>query len=450
MATDIATGGPFYDRARPSALEAVVRAYVRYVPALFFFIMLFSCDVDFYLADFRLYGLGLALNFCWFILSLIIAPIPFRTLFSTAFLPFAGLIAAMLLWSVVFQVNTGGNFIFSFMALRHWLLFLVAPNIYMAYRIGVSFQRMSKALLFALLCAWVIFVCIYMFVPLEKYSYSPDPAIARLVAKDWRGFRLMVFPYAPFVFSICYLLGLTVRRPFRLTLFEILFAGCIATLFLISLSRFISLAVFLGTFSYILGRYFLSYLQRYSVLLLLSLLIMLAMGVLFVLATALSFVSSTTDVSYLVRLSSFITVIQGIIAHPILGLGQASNYSISQQQLFGATFGAEDTGIFGLVFVYGAVGLVIYGALTICGLRCSIRAYMKSSTGEARYLMGTLLHYSIVLLFLMTFNPMSIDHYGVPMMGCVFGFSMVILWPKGAADGYTQARQSGGGDVLSP
>ena len=66
------------------------------------------------------------------------------------------------------------------------------------------------------------------------------------------------------------------------------------------------------------------------------------------------------DLSFLIRSQSTGIAWESFAQYPLLGFGQDSSGSLSYQDLFGESFYPSDTGLTGVAFQFGSLGVVLY------------------------------------------------------------------------------------------
>lgn len=271
--------------------------------------------------------------------------------------PLALILGIMLTSSVVFSVNFNGNILYSFFSAREFLLAFTGPGIYLLVRSGMSYQRVERAVWFALIALMLNYIFFYATMDLRAAFFSSDHTVSNLVTYDeWRGFRLK-----PPLFAVMVALSAALMLLFQSRKPQTLIPG----LAVLSLAIFIwSIVMFRSTLatlalSMILYPIFLSHKNRLPLIIVCAPLALIALPL--AAHLALSFFLGADGGS--IRAQAFSLAFEHIPQHFFLGAGEDSAYGDSYQYLVARYFYPSDLGLVGTFYKYGLVGTLLYLAM---------------------------------------------------------------------------------------
>jgi O-antigen ligase len=278
--------------------------------------------------------------------------------FYTVFLPAYSIALLVILYASVFSFRTGAPVLPSILAQRTYGFFLLAPVIYLLHLRGWRLADFERIFVCAAVLTIIGYFISYLTIDRESWALSGDIYKTTWVTYDeTRGYRLKA-PLFVLVFGVLYF-GRRIpgaRNLLSLGLMSALTALSIALL----ISNFPRSTVICTITALIIYKVFLSS-PRYAKLALV-LFPLLAMFGVFTLAYESDTASAAfgSDPSYTERVETAEKAWTFFQEHPFFGLGQASYYSLSFQDVMGNAFEPSDIGLLGVAFQYGLLGLSLY------------------------------------------------------------------------------------------
>ncbi|QIN83154.1 hypothetical protein GBA63_11245 [Rubrobacter tropicus] len=263
-----------------------------------------------------------------------------------------------LLYAFVFTLRTGADLFPSLWAQRYYAYVLLGPVVYMLYRRGwglADFRRVFVTTMVLIVAGRIV----------GDLTVSSTPLLL-----SGRLFVLQLGPYyddQTYLFRRMDFSALFVALYFGRRLFSspnpaaFAFRSSVAALstavLLVSLPRTLATGTVVALVLYGL---FLSRPERARVS---ALVLPLCLSTLVLAAPLLGgFLLSLFrhDLSFLTRSQSTGIALKSFAEYPIFGFGQDSSRSLSYQDLFGESFYPSDTGLTGVAFQFGIIGVLLY------------------------------------------------------------------------------------------
>lgn len=269
--------------------------------------------------------------------------------------------------ALAFAANAGTGVAPSLLAAREFLFILVAPTIYLLYRMGLELVIIERVFVTVLVLLALSYIFFYFRVDLQAAFFS-DGYMHYLVTWDeWRGYRLKPTSFALVLLTVLALFHVLLRGAELQRLLWLVILGIAGYIWFLIKARSMMATVVLAVLAYSVA--FIRP-NRINVLV-----VGVPLGLLLALPVADFFVShfmasSGGDV----RAAAYATAWQVIGQHPVFGYGQSSAYSLTYQQIFGPKFFPSDLGMVGIWFKYGTVGVVLYLGLHFMILTRLVRA----------------------------------------------------------------------------
>lgn len=129
-----------------------------------------------------------------------------------------------------------------------------------------------------------------------------------------------------------------------------------------------------------------------------------------------------------VRYKSGMIAWQSFLNTPILGFGQQSNSTLTEQKIFWYKFFSADLGLIGILFKYGAVGAVVYIAFSIFLIKRMISTnwMIKQATGKINPVIISLL--IVYLAFTLNIFLTPAFTYIPGITAGAFGIALTSIW----------------------
>lgn len=326
-------------------------------------------------------------------------------------------------YALLFSLHTGANPVPGILALRYYGALLVAPVLFLSYKLGVSIRTHERILLAALVLLLLNYTFNYFRIDPSVALHSDDHTIRAIVTYDeWRGYRLKPNYYS--FYLLTFLGFLVALRPGFGWLRPLGIAATLACLFWLGVLRPRAglLGMTAATLTYAL---FLVRPARLG-LFLTAAPVTVAAGTLLLAANASAFVDSfRSDWSFIARLQSYRIALSVIQEYPIFGFGQASYYSLSYQDVFGHHFYPGDIGLIGVGFRNGLAGVAFYVCFHLYLVQHMVRVnwrYLRRY-GQTTPGLVALTLLVIGLLPVLPTQPAFAFDFGLPVAGICLGFA---------------------------
>lgn len=276
------------------------------------------------------------------------------TLKAWVFKPMYLVFGIMIISSLAFYANYGGNALYSFFSAREFMLAFMGPGVYLLCRTGLPIAVFERTVSFALIALMLNYLVFYFTLDLKSLFFSTDHTLSNLVTyDDWRGFRLKPPLFAIMVGLMAALIGVGQSRSIL---------SWVVSLSVISIAVYIwSIVMFrstLATMALAMCLYPLVFASRNRVplVVVLSPLIILGLPVGFELMLDVFLGSDGGSL----RKKAFELAFEQIPGHFFFGAGEDNAYGISYQDIVAPYFYPDDIGLVGTLYKYGAVGAFLY------------------------------------------------------------------------------------------
>ncbi|MEH6635525.1 MAG: hypothetical protein V7700_08395 [Halioglobus sp.] len=276
------------------------------------------------------------------------------TLKAWVFKPIYLVFGIMIISSLAFYVNYGGNPLYSFFSAREFMLAFMGPGVYLLCRTGLPIVVVERTVRFALIALMLNYLVFYFTLDLKSLFFSTDHTLSNLVTyDDWRGFRLKPPLFAIMVGLMAALIGVGQSRSIL---------SWIVSLSVVSIAVYIwSIVMFrstLATMALAMCLYPIVFASRNRIplVVVLSPLIILCIPVGFELMLDVFLGSDGGSL----RKKAFELAFEQIPGHFFFGAGEDNAYGISYQDIVAPYFYPDDIGLVGTLYKYGAVGAFLY------------------------------------------------------------------------------------------
>ena len=276
------------------------------------------------------------------------------TLKAWVFKPMYLVFGIMIISSLAFYANYGGNALYSFFSAREFMLAFMGPGVYLLCRTGLPIAVFERTVSFALIALMLNYLVFYFTLDLKSLFFSTDHTLSNLVTyDDWRGFRLKPPLFAIMVGLMAALIGVGQSRSIL---------SWVVSLSVISIAVYIwSIVMFrstLATMALAMCLYPVVFASRNRIplVVVLSPLIILGLPVGFELMLDVFLGSDGGSL----RKKAFELAFEQIPGHFFFGAGEDNAYGISYQDIVAPYFYPDDIGLVGTLYKYGAVGAFLY------------------------------------------------------------------------------------------
>ena len=276
------------------------------------------------------------------------------TLKAWVFKPVYLVFGIMVISSLAFYANYGGNPLYSFFSAREFMLAFMGPGVYLLCRTGLPIAVVERTVSFALIALMLNYLVFYFTLDLKSLFFSTDHTLSNLVTyDDWRGFRLKPPLFAIMVGLMAALIGVGQSRSIL---------SWIVSLSVVSIAVYIwSIVMFrstLATMALAMCLYPVVFASRNRIplVVVLSPLIILGLPVGFELMLDVFLGSDGGSL----RKKAFELAFEQIPGHFFFGAGEDNAYGISYQDIVAPYFYPDDIGLVGTLYKYGAVGAFLY------------------------------------------------------------------------------------------
>lgn len=276
------------------------------------------------------------------------------TLKAWVFKPIYLVFGIMIISSMAFYSNFGGNPLYSFFSAREFMLAFMGPGVYLLCRTGLPLAVVERTVRFALVALMLNYLFFYFTLDLKALFFSTDHTLSNLVTyDDWRGFRLKPPLFAIMVGLMAALIGLGQSRSLL---------AWVVSLSVVSIAVYIwSIVMFrstLATMALAMCLYPVVFASRNRIplVVVLSPLIILFIPVGFELMLDVFLGSDGGSL----RKKAFELAFEHIPGHFFFGAGEDNAYGVSYQDIVAPYFYPDDIGLVGTLYKYGAVGAFLY------------------------------------------------------------------------------------------
>ncbi len=264
-----------------------------------------------------------------------------------------------------FSANAGVAIVPSLFASREFLISMLCPSLYFLYRLGFEVERIEKIFLITLVSLVFSYIFHYFRMDLRAAYFSPDHSIAGLVTFDpWRGYRLKTPSFAFYLLTVLAPMFIFTRKGITEKVKWILMTAFIIYIWILVSQRSMAASLIAATIAY---HFFFAKKVRLGLffMILPAAIIGITVGV----ESAIDHLSKQDPETDGVRYKSGMIAWESFLTTPMLGFGQQSNSTLTEQQIFWYKFFSADLGLIGILFKYGAVGAMVYVAFSIYLIR---------------------------------------------------------------------------------
>ena len=320
----------------------------------------------------------------------------------------------------VFSQNYGEPMLPSIAASREILIVFFGAGIYFLYRLGFEVELIEKLFVGTLVGLIINYLFHYYRMDLPSALNSPDHNVSALVVYDpWRGYRLVPTTVAMFLLAVYAPMRIFERRSTKDVLIWLVIIAMAIHALLLFKGRAASAVIIMSSLMYVF--FFLR--KRYIGLFFLSLPVIIA-GFSFIVISMPGHLAEG-DAGEQVRLESMKTAVKAIGDYPFLGYGQSSNYSRTEQDIFGPYFFSSDIGVLGTTAKYGLIGIAIYLFFSFFVIQRSVRTvwmYQKTYGKTQKLLIAIcILHLSMLMNIIL--NPKLVFVDGMTLTAFLIGYT---------------------------
>ena len=260
----------------------------------------------------------------------------------------------MIISSLAFYTNFGGNPLYSFFSAREFMLAFVGPGIYLLCRTGLPLAAVEKTVRFTLIALMLNYLLFYFTLDLKSLFFSNDHTLSNLVTyDDWRGFRLKPPLFAIMVGLMAAFISVGQSRQFLA--WAISLSVMSIAIYIWSIVMFRSTLATMALSMMLYPIIFASKTRIPLIVVLLPLIILL-------IPTAFELMLDVflgSDGGSL-RKKAFLLAFEQIPGHFFFGAGEDNAYGATYQDIVAPYFYPDDIGLVGTLYKYGAVGAFLY------------------------------------------------------------------------------------------
>lgn len=272
------------------------------------------------------------------------------------FVPLVFIAYAVVLPAYLFSTNTGVAMVPSLLASREYLVIMIAPALYFLYRAGLDVKQIEKTIIVTLILLMLSYLFHYFRMDLRSAYFSSDYTLASLVTFDpWRGYRLKTPSFAFYLATVLAPMMIFISKGVLSRIGWVLFTAFLMYIWLLVSQRSMAASLIAAVLCY---HFFFARKERiglfFAALPVIIALLYVGLGIAY---DHLSKLDPETDG---VRFKSYMIAWESIKEHPLLGFGQQSNATLTEQDIFWYKFFSADLGLIGITFKYGFVGAFIY------------------------------------------------------------------------------------------
>jgi hypothetical protein len=343
------------------------------------------------------------------------------TLKAWVFKPVYLVFGIMVISSLAFYANYGGNPLYSFFSAREFMLAFMGPGVYLLCRTGLPIAVVERTVSFALIALMLNYLVFYFTLDLKSLFFSTDHTLSNLVTyDDWRGFRLKPPLFAIMVGLMAALIGVGQSRSIL---------SWIVSLSVVSIAVYIwSIVMFrstLATMALAMCLYPVVFASRNRIplVVVLSPLIILGLPVGFELMLDVFLGSDGGSL----RKKAFELAFEQIPGHFFFGAGEDNAYGISYQDIVAPYFYPDDIGLVGTLYKYGAVGafLYLYMHFKIWSRLWAANIQFTQNRGHLNPLLWAIFMWLTAMAFNLVLNPGLAYAQGITLAS--IGFALASL-----------------------
>ncbi|MFT7266356.1 MAG: hypothetical protein ACI9A2_004448 [Halioglobus sp.] len=260
----------------------------------------------------------------------------------------------MIISSLAFWANYGGNPLYNLFSAREFMLGFVGPGVYLLCRTGLPTILVEKTVRFTLVALMVNYLIFYYSLDLKSLFFSTDHTLSNLVTYDeWRGFRLKPPLFAIMVGLMAAFIGVGQSRNFlsRAISLSVMSIACYIWSIVMFRSTLATMTLAMCLYPLVFSAK-----NRIPFVLVLSPILILFSPVGFELMFDLFLGSDGGGL----RKKSFELAFEQIPGNFFFGAGEDNAYGVTYQDIVGPYFFPDDIGFVGTLYKYGAVGALLY------------------------------------------------------------------------------------------
>ena len=342
-----------------------------------------------------------------------------------------------------FSVNAGVALVPSLFASREFLLALLCPSLYFMYRLGLEVERIEAIFLATLVALVIAYAFHYYTMNLPAAYFSSDHAVAGLVTYDpWRGYRLKTPSFAFYLLTVLAPMYIFIREGVTNKVKWLLMTFLIIHIWILVSHRSMALSLIAATLSY---HFFFAKKVRMGLffMVLPAVFLLVPIGIM----SAIDHLSQLDPETDGVRYKSGTFAMTQFLKTPLLGFGQQSNSTLTEQQIFWYKFYSADLGMVGILFKYGAVGAFVYVSFSIFLIRRMIVTNwaIKKEYGKLNPIIFALLIGYVAFTLNIMLVPVYTYISGVTAAS--FGIALTSIWQHKLA---LRRKAAAEGRVLPP
>lgn len=323
-----------------------------------------------------------------------------------------------------FSVNAGVPIVPSLFASREFLIAMLCPSLYFLYRLGFEVERIEKIFLITLVALVISYIFHYFRMDLRAAYFSPNHAVAGMVTFDpWRGYRLKTPSLAFYALTILapMLMFITAGALNRVKWF--LMTCLLVYIWILVSHRSMAASLMAAVFCY---HFFFAKKNRLGLffMVLPAIIITVVVGV----SSAIEHLSTLDPETDGVRYKSGMLAWNSFLNTPLLGFGQQSNSTLTEQQIFWYKFYSADLGLIGILFKYGAIGAAVYIYFSIFLIKRMIVTNwkIKQIYGKVNPVIFSLL--IVYLAFTLNILLVPVYTYIPGITAGAFGIALTSIW----------------------
>ncbi|MCX2980583.1 hypothetical protein EYC98_06805 [Halieaceae bacterium IMCC14734] len=343
----------------------------------------------------------------------------------------------MLISSMAFYVNYGGNPLYSFFSAREFMLAFVGPGVYLLCRTGLPVRVVETTVRFALVALMLNYLFFYFTLDLKSLFFSTDHTLSNLVTyDDWRGFRLKPPLFAIMVGLMAAFIGVGQARTFMSWAISLSVMGI--AIYIWSIVMFRSTLATMAMAMLLYPALFASK-NRIPLVVVMSPLLILSIPVGFDMMLDVFLGSDGGGL----RKQSFELAFQQIPGHLIFGAGEDNAYGATYQDIVGPYFFPDDIGFIGTLYKYGVVGafLYLYMHIKIWSRLWAANIQFKKIYGRLNPQLWAIFMWLTAMAFNLVLNPGLAYAQGITLASIGFALASLHLNENGYAASITTSSR---------
>lgn len=301
------------------------------------------------------------------------------------FAPFFFISYTMIIPAYVFSTNNGVAMLPSVAACREYLIVFIGPALYFLYRLGLTVEEIQRTIVVTLVALVFSYLFFYFTKNLEADYFSADHTVSSMVTYDpWRGYRLRPPTVAMFLITLITPIKIFYAKTIRLKLWWIVVLAALIVIWAVNVQR-----AAMGSLIVSVILYHCMFAQKYRLGLFFVALPLIVAGAVVGLNLFFAHLATLDPEFDGVRYKSYGIAWEVIKQNPILGFGQQSYSTKTEQQILWWKFHSSDLGIIGVTFKYGIIGAVLYTLMSYMVLTKTLKTIwqIKKRTGESNALL---------------------------------------------------------------